>query len=61
MKAVNRPMRRVLHLPFPTRLSRRSMLVTHVGRRTGRTYQQPIFAAVVVTLDIEGVGDGWPA
>src|SRR5689334_11207446 len=42
MKAVNRPMRRVLRLPFPTPLSRRLMVVTHVGRRTGRTYQQPV-------------------
>jgi hypothetical protein len=42
MKAVNRPMRGVLRLPFPTPLSRRLMVVTHVGRRTGRTYQQPV-------------------
>ena len=42
MKAVNRPMRRVLRLPFPTPLSKRLMVVTHVGRRTGRTYQQPV-------------------
>jgi deazaflavin-dependent oxidoreductase (nitroreductase family) len=42
MKAVNRPMRRVLRLPFPTPLSRRLMVVTHIGRRTGRTYQQPV-------------------
>ncbi len=42
MKAVNRPMRRVLRLPFPTPPSRRLMVVTHVGRRTGRTYEQPV-------------------
>lgn len=42
MKAVNRPMRRVLRLPFPTPLSRRLMVVTHVGRRTRRIYQQPV-------------------
>ena len=42
MKAVNRPMRRVLSLPFATPLSRRLMVVTHVGRRTGRTYRQPV-------------------
>jgi deazaflavin-dependent oxidoreductase (nitroreductase family) len=42
MKVVNRPMRRVLRLPFPTPLSRRLMVVTHVGRRSGRTYQQPV-------------------
>jgi hypothetical protein len=42
MKVINRPMRRVLLVPFPTPLSRRLMVVTHVGRRTGRTYQQPV-------------------
>jgi deazaflavin-dependent oxidoreductase (nitroreductase family) len=42
MKAVNRPMLRVLRLPFLTPLSRRLMVVTHVGRRTRRTYQQPV-------------------
>jgi deazaflavin-dependent oxidoreductase (nitroreductase family) len=42
MKVINRPMRRVLGLPFPTPLSRRLMVVTHVGRRTGRVYHQPV-------------------
>jgi hypothetical protein len=42
MKAVNWPMLRVLRLPFPTPLSRRLMVVAHVGRRSGRTYQQPV-------------------
>ncbi len=42
MKAVNRPVRQVLRLPFPTPLSRRLMVVTHVGRRTGRVYHQPV-------------------
>src|SRR6516165_5794121 len=41
-KLVNRPMRWVLGLPVPTPLSRRLMVVTHVGRRTGRTYRQPV-------------------
>jgi hypothetical protein len=42
MKLLNRPMRAVLGLPFPTPLSRRLMVVTHVGRRTGRRYHQPV-------------------
>jgi len=41
-KLVNRPMRWVLVLPVPTPLSRRLMVVTHVGRRSGRTYRQPV-------------------
>lgn len=42
MRLVNRPMRLLLSAPFPTPLSRRLMLVTHVGRRTGRIYHQPV-------------------
>ena len=42
MKVVNRPIRWVLRLPFPTPLSRRLMVVTHVGRRSGRIYRQPV-------------------
>src|SRR5215216_7577193 len=42
MKLVNAPMRLVLALPFRTPLSSRLMLVFHVGRRTGRTYRQPV-------------------
>jgi deazaflavin-dependent oxidoreductase (nitroreductase family) len=42
MKAVNRPMRQVLRLPFPTPVGRRLMLVIHVGRRSGRIYRQPV-------------------
>jgi len=42
MKAINVPMRRVLSLPFPTPLSRRLMLVTITGRRSGRLYRQPL-------------------
>ena len=41
-KLVNRPVRWVLGLPVPTPLSRRLMVVTHVGRRSGRTYRQPV-------------------
>lgn len=42
MRMVNRPMRWVVDLPFATPLSRRLMVVSHVGRRTGRVYRQPV-------------------
>jgi deazaflavin-dependent oxidoreductase (nitroreductase family) len=42
MRRVNRVMRLVLGLPFPTPLSGRLMLLTHTGRRTGRAYRQPV-------------------
>jgi hypothetical protein len=39
---VNVPMRAVLSLPFPTPLSRNLMLVSYTGRKTGRSYRQPL-------------------
>jgi deazaflavin-dependent oxidoreductase (nitroreductase family) len=42
MKRVNVPMRLVLGLPFPTPLSSRLMLLFFTGRKTGRSYRQPI-------------------
>lgn len=42
MAAWNVPMRAILGLPFPTPLGRRLMLVTFIGRRSGRTYRQPL-------------------
>ncbi len=39
MRVVNVPMRRLLRLPFQTPLSRRLMLLTFTGRRTGRVYR----------------------
>jgi hypothetical protein len=42
MRIVNVPMRRLLQLPFPTPLSRRLMLLSFTGRRTGRAYRQPV-------------------
>lgn len=42
MRVVNVPMRRALALPFATPLSSRLMLVFLTGRRTGRTYRQPL-------------------
>ncbi len=41
-RVVNVPMRVVLGLPFATPLSGRLMLVFLTGRRTGKTYRQPI-------------------
>jgi hypothetical protein len=42
MRVVNVPMRRLLRLPFRTPLSRRLMLLTFTGRKTGRVYRQPV-------------------
>jgi deazaflavin-dependent oxidoreductase (nitroreductase family) len=42
MKVVNVPMRLVLGLPAATPLSRRLMLITYTGRRSGKTYRQPL-------------------
>lgn len=41
-KVVNRVMRRILSLPFPTPPGRRLMLVYLTGRKTGRHYRQPV-------------------
>ena len=42
MGIVNVPMRRVLALPFATPLGNRLMLVYLTGRKTGRSYRQPV-------------------
>jgi deazaflavin-dependent oxidoreductase (nitroreductase family) len=42
MKAVNVPMRLVLGLPFPTPPGGALMLLTFTGRKSGRTYRQPV-------------------
>jgi len=42
MRMVNVPMRVVLGLPVATPLGRRLMLVTIVGRKTGKVYRQPL-------------------
>jgi hypothetical protein len=42
MRVVNVPMRRLLRLPFRTPLSRQLMLLTFTGRKSGRTYRQPV-------------------
>ena len=41
-RVLNVPMRFVLGLPLPTPPSGRLMLLTLTGRRTGRTYRQPV-------------------
>lgn len=41
-RVVNVPMRAILGLPFATPLSKRLMLVFFTGRRTGRSYRQPV-------------------
>lgn len=42
MRVVNVPMRVVLGLPFATPLSERLMLLFLTGRRTGKSYRQPV-------------------
>ncbi len=42
MRVINIPMRAVLGLPFPTPLGGRLMLVFLTGRKTGKTYRQPV-------------------
>lgn len=42
MRAVNVPMRAVLGMPLPTPLGRNLMLVTYTGRKSGKTYRQPV-------------------
>ncbi len=41
-KIVNVPMRFILGLPVPTPLGRNLMLAFIIGRKTGRTYRQPL-------------------
>jgi hypothetical protein len=42
MKRINVPMRVLLGLPFKTPLSSRLMPLSHTGRKSGRTYRQPV-------------------
>jgi deazaflavin-dependent oxidoreductase (nitroreductase family) len=42
MRVVNVPMRIVLSRRSATPLSKRLMLITYTGRRTGKTYRQPL-------------------
>ena len=42
MGVLNVPMRVLLDLPFPTPLSGRLMLISFMGRKTGKAYRQPV-------------------
>jgi hypothetical protein len=42
MRAVNVPMRTILSLPFGTPLSRNLMLISYTGRKSGKSYRQPV-------------------
>ena len=42
MAVLNGPMRLLLRLPFPTPLSQRLMLISITGRKTGKSYRQPV-------------------
>lgn len=42
MSVLNVFMRPLLRLPFPTPLTKRLMLVSFTGRKTGKAYQQPL-------------------
>ena len=42
MSMLNVFMRPALRLPFPTPLTKRIMLVSFTGRKTGKAYQQPL-------------------
>jgi F420H(2)-dependent quinone reductase len=42
MGILNVFMRPILRLPFPTPLTKRLMLVSFTGRKTGKAYQQPM-------------------
>jgi hypothetical protein len=42
MSMLNVFVRPLLRLPFPTPLTKRLMLVSFTGRKTGKTYQQPL-------------------
>ena len=42
MRVINVPMRFVLARPVATPLTRRLMLITYTGRKSGKTYRQPL-------------------
>lgn len=42
MSVLNVFMRPLLRLPFPTPLTKRLMLVSFIGRKTGKSYHQPV-------------------
>jgi hypothetical protein len=42
MRVVNVPMRAALSLPFATPLSANLMLISYIGRKSGKAYRQPV-------------------
>ncbi len=59
MRVVNVPMRRILALPFSTPLSKRLMLLYLTGRRTGRSYRQPVSYVKYEALLLTPGGGNW--
>jgi hypothetical protein len=59
MRVVNVPMRVVLGLPVPTPLSGRLMLVFLTGRKTGRSYRQPVSYVRQGTMLLTPGGGKW--
>ena len=59
MRMVNVPMRRILALPFPTPLGKRLMLLYLTGRRSGRSYRQPVSYVKVGDSLLTPGGGNW--
>jgi hypothetical protein len=58
-RVLNVPMRAVLGLPFATPLSGRLMLVFLTGRRTGKSYRQPVSYVRDGTVLLTPGGGNW--
>src|ERR1700679_880346 len=59
MRLVNVPMRRILALPFSTPFSKRLMLLYLTGRRSGRSYRQPVSYVKVGDSLLTPGGGNW--
>ncbi len=59
MRIVNVPMRWLLSLPFETPLSRRLMLLSFTGHKTGRAYRQPVSYVVHGDVLLTPGGGRW--
>lgn len=59
MRIINVPMRRILALPFSTPLSKRLMLIYLTGRRSGRSYRQPVSYVKVGDSLLTPGGGNW--
>ena len=58
-RVLNVPMRAILRLPFATPLSGRLMLVFLTGRRTGKSYRQPVSYVRDGTVLLTPGGGNW--